>query len=301
MNQDITLSIVTPTYNRGELLRNCFLSLQKQTDPRFEWIIVDDGSTDNTEQIVSQFVTEAPDMQIVYVKKPNGGKHTALNASHEYIRRKYVMTLDSDDSLLPNAVETVLKYWDEYQKDTRIGMVIFLRGDPEGNPRAYAEKEGIPGDYRKLKRICVTSSDCCEVIRTDLFLQYPFPVFEQERFMSEGVLWRRVAMTHKCVYINQVIYICEYLDGGLTRSGRRMRIRNPRGGMMNSLIGMYKGNPLHIRTKSGLLYVCYGSFAGESVRAILRGAKPNRFLALLCLLPGRVLYTLWKNRYLNQS
>ena len=178
-------------------------------------------------------------------------------------------------------------------------MIVFLRGDSKGNPLAYAKKERTPGDYRKLKRICVTSSDCCEVIRSELFLQYPFPIFDQERFLSEGVLWHRVAMSHQCVYINQVIYICEYLNGGLTRSGRSMRIRNPRGGMLNSQINMDKDNPFLIRIKNGLLYVCYGFFAGESIGSILHSAEPHRFLVFLCLLPGRILYSLWKKQYLN--
>ena len=87
-----------------------------------------------------------------------------------------------------------------------------------------------PVDILRYKRRIVHSSDCCGVIRTELFLKIPFPVFPGERFMGEGVLWNRVAITHKCVYINDVIYICEYLEDGLTKSGRAMRIRNPRGG-----------------------------------------------------------------------
>ena len=100
-----TLSIVTPTYNRGELLKRCFVSLLKQSDQDFEWIIVDDGSTDNTEEVVNGFTADFP---VKYVKKENGGKHTALNKSHAYIQGKYVVILDSDDYLYPNTIELLV-------------------------------------------------------------------------------------------------------------------------------------------------------------------------------------------------
>ena len=79
------LSIVTPTFNRAKLLKNCFLSLQRQTNQDFEWIVVDDGSVDDTKAVVASFQEQAPEMRITYIYKENGGKHTALNASHPYL------------------------------------------------------------------------------------------------------------------------------------------------------------------------------------------------------------------------
>lgn len=286
-----TLSIVTPTYNRAELLKRCFASLEKQTDKDFEWIIVDDGSSDHTKEVASAFSAEFP---IAFVCKQNGGKHTALNTSHEYITGRYVLILDSDDVLTETAVAQVKEAWKRYEDNEEIGIVTLLKGSAVDKPSCKAADEHIPVDIMRYKRICFHSSDCCEVIRTELFKKYPFPVFPGEKFVSEGALWNRVSFTHKCVYVNQVVYLAEYLEGGLTKSGRAMRIRNPYGGMYTSNLNMNKKNYFSRRIKNGLLYTSYGFFAGLSVKQILTRDKQNRGIKLLCLLPGYILFRRWK-------
>ncbi len=291
------LTILTPTYNRGELLCKCYESLKQQTNKEFQWLIVDDGSSDNTKEIVEQFKKATPDMNIKYVWKQNGGKHTALNESHSYIEGEYVLILDSDDTLTPDAVDSVYSGWEKYESQDNIGIVIFLKGHSVTEPNAYAKDEHVAVDIMRYNRVCVRSRDCCEVIRTELFKRYPFPVFEGEKFVSEGALWNRVSFTHKCVYINKVIYLCEYLEDGLTKSGRSMRIRNPYGGMYTSNLRMHKKNFLKERVKSGLLYVCYGFFADLSAKKIIFGEKSNYLLKLICFLPGYAMYLKWKKNY----
>lgn len=286
-----TLSIVTPTYNRAELLKRCFASLENQTDKDFEWIVVDDGSSDHTKEVASLFSAEFP---VVYVQKQNGGKHTALNTSHEYVNGKYVLILDSDDVLTETAVAQVKEAWKRYEDNEEIGIVTLLKGSAVDKPSCKAADEYVPVDIMRYKRICFQSSDCCEVIRTELFKKYPFPVFPGEKFVSEGALWNRVSFTHKCVYVNQVVYLAEYLEGGLTKSGRAMRIRNPYGGMYTSNLNMNKKNYFSRRIKNGLLYTSYGFFAGLPVKQILTRDKQNRGVKLLCLLPGYILFQRWK-------
>ena len=288
------LSVITPTYNRGHLLQRCYNSLCAQTDLDFEWIIVDDGSTDNTEAIVRDF-SEMP-FHITYVKKENGGKHTALNTSHSHIHGDYVLILDSDDYLACNAIQLVRQTWTSYADRTDIGIVTFLKGACETEPNCTASTPNVPVDILRYKRTIIHSCDCCEVIRADLFRKYPFPVFQGERFIAECALWNRVALTHKCVYINKVIYICEYLEGGLTDSGRAMRIRNPRGGMFTSQLRMSPNNFFSQRIKYGLLYCCYGFFADKSFMQILKETK-YPFLVGCCLIPGFIMYKLWKKKY----
>lgn len=289
------LSIVTPTYNRAALLENCYASLLAQTDNDFEWIIVDDGSRDDTEAVVRSF--EQADFPVIYIKKENGGKHTALNASHPHIRGQYVLILDSDDTLIPTAVAQVRRGWEDWAGNGQIGLVTFLKGPAEDDPNCTGPDTGIPVDILTGRRNTIHSNDCCEVIRAELFLQYPFPVFPGERFLSECALWNRVARTHKCVYINNVIYLCEYLEGGLTKSGRSMRLRNPRGGMFTSDLRMGSNNFLSQRIKYGLLLTCYGFFAGLAPVQILKQTH-CKWLAGLCLLPGYALYRLWKQKYM---
>ena len=294
--QNVILSIVTPTYNRSNLLRRCFDSLLQQTDKRFEWIIVDDGSMDNTYTASKAFQTEATAMPIYYIRKDNGGKHTALNAAHPYLHGKYVLILDSDDILTPDAVEVVLSNWSKFDDNPEIGIVTLLKGKDQGHPNCYVEAEGIPVDIAEYPRICPVSNDACEVIRTDLFLRYPFPVFPGERFVSEGALWTRVSFTHKCVYINRVIYLCDYLEGGLTKAGRAMRIRNPRGGMYTANLNMLKNTNLKNRVKASLLYSCYGFFAGMNPKQMASECERKGFM-WLCLPFGWLLYLRWKKQY----
>ena len=289
------LSIITPAYNRANLLPACYASLCEQTDFDFEWIIIDDGSTDDTEMVVQSFRTDK--FPIIYRKKPNGGKHTALNAAHELIRGKYVLILDSDDTLTPDAVAEVKTEWRAWEQRKEVGMLVFLRGTCKDDPLCIARDWQTPVDIMRYRRICIHSNDCCEVIRTELFKKYPFPVFPGERFLAEGALWGRVSYDCKCVYIDRVVYICEYLEGGLTKSGRAMRIRNPLGGMFHANVYLAKKNFLKKRIKNGLLYTCYGFFAGKTPCEMANGCQ-SKFLMWLCLPFGWLLYRVWKRRYL---
>ncbi|HRM26316.1 MAG TPA: glycosyltransferase family A protein, partial [Clostridia bacterium] len=181
------LSIITPTYNRANLLSACYASLCQQTDLDFEWIVVDDGSTDDTEAVVRSFQTES--FPVFYRKKNNGGKHTALNAAHDLIHGKYVLLLDSDDTLTPDAVASIKMEWGKWENDEAVGIVTFLRGSTVNDPKCIVHDWGKPVDIMRYRRTCIHSNDCCEVIRTELFKKYPFPVFEDERFLAEGALW----------------------------------------------------------------------------------------------------------------
>lgn len=290
----VLLTILTPAYNRAELLPACFQSLCSQSSFDFEWLIVDDGSTDNTETVVAGFQTEQ--FPIQYIKKPNGGKHTALNAAHPYIRGRYVLILDSDDTLTTDAVAQAKAAWERWDSAPEVGIVTFLKGDSIEEPKCTVADWETPVDVMCYPRNCIHSNDCCEVIRTELFLKYPFPVFPGERFLAEGALWGRVSYDCKCVYVNRVIYICEYLDGGLTKAGRAMRIRNPQGGMYHANVYMAKKNSLKKRIKNGLLYTCYGFFAGKNLRKMSAECQAKA-LMWLCLPFGWLLYRVWKHQY----
>ena len=289
----MTLSIITPTYNRADYLPRCYNSLRCQTSFDFEWIIVDDGSTDNTESVVSAFSSEL--FPVVYVKKPNGGKHTALNASHPYIRGEYILILDSDDFLTDTAVQEVVDAWAQYAKDQSIGIVTFLKGTDKEHPVCAAVEYDVPAEILRYRRIRYMRTDCCEVIRTELFKQYPFPEFEGERFLSECALWDQVSFTHKCLYRNSVIYICEYLEGGLTKSGRALRLQNAHGGMFTSELRMDRSNFFKDRVKNALLYNCYADCLGVSFRNRIEKSRAP-VLTGICALVGRFLYWYWNSK-----
>ena len=286
-----TISIITPTYNRASYLGRCFSSLEKQTCSDFEWIVADDGSTDNTAEVIAAFHPES--FPIQYIQKANGGKHTALNAAHPFIHGKYVLILDSDDYLTESAVQEVLEAWKRFENDQKIGILTFLKGTDTEHPVCTVADYDIPVEIMRYHRIRHLRTDCCEVIRTELFKKYPFPEFEGERFLSESALWDQVSFTHKCVYEPSVIYICEYLEEGLTKSGRKLRLMNPRGGMYTSNLRMDRTNYLKDRVKNGLLYVCYGKAARITYKNMIKKCR-SPFLGVICVPFGYALFLHWK-------
>lgn len=289
------LTILTPVYNRGELVKRCFDSLVAQTDRDFQWIAVDDGSTDDTWQTLQTLKEQAP-FPVTILRRENGGKHRALNTAHPHIQGQYVLILDSDDTLTPEAVAAVRAAWQKYESLSQVGIVTFLKGRSPEQPDCYAKDQGVPVDIQRYRRTRVYSSDCCEVIRAELFLAHPFPGFPGENFLSEGALWNEVAKTHKCIYVNQVIYLCSYLEGGLTRSGKPLRLRNPLGGMHTANLNMSRRNYFSRRVKNGLLYTCYGCAAGLSLGQMLRRCDAPA-LALLCYPFGWLLWKRWRRKY----
>lgn len=293
------LSIITPTHNRAPLLKRCFASLLAQTSRQFEWIIVDDGSTDDTEAAAASFLLQAPEMRIHYLRKENGGKHTAMNAAHPLIHGDYVLILDDDDCLIPSAVEEILQAWARYDQP-RIGVVVFLEGYSETDPFAEGKREGVPFDMFHEHTITRHNRDCCDIYRTEAFLRFPYPVFAGETFLSESILWNKMAPEYQIVYVNKVIYLADYLEDGLTRSGRAMRIRMPRGGMYAANEFLDRRYPLKLRLKNALLYNCYGYFAGVPFREV-RDKALSPVTVVLTRPLGWLLYRHWKRQYGKQS
>lgn len=289
-----TLTILTPIYNRANLLPQVFACLQKQTDMDFEWIIIDDGSIDNSLQVAQSFQTDLFCIQVL--SKPNGGKHTALNFTHPYIHGKYVLILDSDDSLTENAVDTVKREWQKYQHNTKIGMLIFLRGNNKAIPFCTVSQYNRPVDFMTCKRTHILGRDCCEVIRTDLFKQFSFPEFPGEKFVSESALWNRISQDYQCVYINQIVYICAYLSDGLTQAGRALRIKNPKGGMYVANTELTPKNSLKKRLKYGMLYSCYGKFSGYTFKQLAKTCS-NKTIFYTTYLVGLILHGYWKQKW----
>lgn len=291
-----TLTIITPTYNRADCLAACWDSLKAQTCKDFQWLIVDDGSTDATPETVKRFLIEHEDMQVDYLQKENGGKHTALNAAHPLIQGKYVVILDSDDRLVPEAVSSILQAWERFEADTQVGRIIFLKGYTVDEPICYVKNENLPVDTLREPRIAVTGRDCCDTFRTELFRKYPFPVFPGERFIGEGAAFFGMELESKGVYINKVIYLCDYREDGLTKAGRKMRLQNPLGGMYNSRTYMHPKLPMKRRIEKGILYSCYAKFAKVPFPEALR-ENPYKALTLATHFPGVLLYHYWNRTF----
>ena len=215
---DILITVLTPTYNRGQLLVNAFNSLLRQTSHNFEWIVVDDGSIDNTCNIVNSFSTDL--FKIKYIKKENGGKHTAINYGVCFASGYLTLILDSDDFLSNDCIEFIEKHVDEIRHEDFAGL-SGLRGYANSNTpigmcggnKKYIDATNIQRRRKKLL------GDKAEAYKTDILKKFPFPVYDGEVFLSENAVWDQIALAgYKLRWFNKIIYYGEYLDGGLTKN-----------------------------------------------------------------------------------
>jgi len=301
MDYRYKLTILTPAYNRANCLPKLYHSLCQQTNKDFQWLVIDDGSTDNTSEVLEGF--SADGFAYEHYNKPNGGKHTALNYAHPHIKGEWTCIVDSDDWLIPSAVQDILNEVGAAVPLRNVKILTFLRGRGKASPlnADFPESPTVSNhiDFRINAR---RSGDCCEVIYTDVLKERPFPEYQGERFLGEGYLWNYTGFHYDTLYINKVIYICEYLDGGLTKSGRKMRIKCPLGGMENSNSFFEGGNGRKVKTKilhkEAILFVCYGKFANLEFLEIVKRCH-NKTFAIMDYLLGVALYYYWKNKYLK--
>lgn len=251
------VTILTPTYNRINTLENLYNSLLKQTSKNFEWLIVDDGSNDDTEKKVNEWYKQGK-IKINYIKKKNGGKHTAVNIGVKKSQGELIFIVDSDDIITPNAVELINSYDKKYKGDRKICGFSFLRGYSNGNinGKSYKQYE-FKSDYNKCRIKEKINGDKAEVYYKEILKQYPFPEFENEKFISEDVVWIKMAKDYKTIYINEIIYIGEYLEGGLTSSDKKVKFNSPIGSTLRGLIFLRSNIGLKYKLKGAIIYNCY--------------------------------------------
>ena len=226
------ITVITPTYNRGDMLERLYRSLLGQTAKDFCWLVVDDGSGDGTEALVKRW-SEENKIKICYQKQENGGKHRALNAGIRRIESPLTFIVDSDDYLPEDSIRIILEYHNKFAGTPGICGYSFLRfySNGEVNTAYFPINEEID-TYLKVRINGGIGGDKAEVFFTDVLKEYPFPEFRGEKFMPEDTVWMMMSEKYAMVHINECVYISDYLEGGLTRSGRRMKIYSPKGMML---------------------------------------------------------------------
>jgi len=221
------ISILTPVYNRSHLLEKLFQSLKSQTSHDFEWVIVDDGSTDDLNNKKNNFNTEL--FPVKYLYKNNGGKHTALNTGVDACNGKWVLIVDSDDLLTNDAIEQV-KINVESINELGDG-VIFLKASPD--LKVLGQPHKSPGVRMHANTLVAMKGDKAYLFKKSVFSEIKFPVHEDEKFVTESYLWNKIFDKGKsyAIGVNKVIYIAEYLPGGLTDNYLNLLKQNPKGTM----------------------------------------------------------------------
>lgn len=291
------LTVVTPTYNRATLLSRLYENLCEQTCKDFIWLVIDDGSTDNTKELVGSF--KADNFEIQYVQKENGGKHTALNVAFRIVKTELLFIVDSDDLLVSDAVETIKHDWTEAQTmktKRKLCGIGYLRGYGEGGyvGDAYSQDYFV-GDFIAERYNKGIDGDKAEVWVSECLGQFRFPEYKGEKFISESVAWIWLAERYDMLFVNKIIYITEYLQGGLSDNGRRLRFQCPHLMAYGSLVTMTNHFSLKIRVKETLLYIVYSLFGRFGWKCIF--SCRYKVLVALCALPGWLLYNVWKKKY----
>lgn len=289
------LTIVTPAYNRADKLPALYESLCQQTSDDFNWLVVDDGSQDGTKQVIEKMEQEGR-LLISYLYKPNGGKHTALNLAIKTVKTELFFIVDSDDVLTPDAVETILRDWDRVRDQDLCG-IGYLRG--YDSSKVIGDRytaDGLVDTFINERYNRGINGDKAEVWVTKCLQEAGgFPEYPGERFISESVLWIKMARKRKMLFRNKIIYITEYLAGGLSDSGRALRFRCPHLMAYGSLETMSKEFSWKIRLKETLLYIVYCKFGHWTLKRIWD--CPYKILVLVGYLPGLLLHHYWKKKY----
>ena len=287
------ITVLTPTFNRGGGLQSLWDSLQKQTVKDFEWLVVDDGSTDGTKNLITQ-LQEKSDFPIRYIYKNNGGKHTALNVGIQTICSELIFIVDSDDCVTDDAVESILKIHKKYRSQNNICGYAFLRAFPDGkiNGKKFDVDERI-GSYIDVRvNGDDTGADKAEVFKTHCLKEFPFPEYPNEKFLGEDLVWVRMARKYEMVHINKAIYVGNYLEDGLTNNRRKHNIASPIGCMHRAEEFMESDLKTRYRIKGGLQYIVYGRFAGVKVVDLIRKFR-HKVLATVCTPGGLFLHSRW--------
>lgn len=280
------ICIFTPTYNRAYTLSRLFESLKAQTDSRFYWLIVDDGSTDGTEQLVDSFLDSSP-FRIEYIKQPNAGKQIAHNTGVDNCKSELFFCVDSDDTIPPDCVESILTRWETCRNNSRLAGIIGLCGKDATTPLANEMPAGCASTtmwdlyYKQHHR-----GDTALIHRTDVLKQFPFWVAPGEKFIAETYVYHQIDQEYELAVLNKVLIIREYLEDGYTSNVRKITRDNPIGYM--TLKRMYIGysDTLYLKYCNSVLYLvgCILSNTKHGIRY-----APNPAIAALAYIPAKIL------------
>lgn len=223
------ITVFTPTYNRAYIIETLYRSLQRQTFTDFEWLVVDDGSSDNTEVLFQKWQAENNFFPIHYHKQPNGGKCRAINRGLDLAQGELFFTVDSDDYLTDNALEKIVNWEASLPKEGRYCGIAGNLGTAKGiTPNSLFDNSYFDGTA--LDRYQSVDGERAMVFYTDVHKKYKYPEFNGENFMTEAVAWNRMAHDgYKIRFFNEIIWIYEYKEDGLTKSGRSLFLNNPYG------------------------------------------------------------------------
>ncbi len=225
------ITVFTPTYNRAALLPRLYESLLTQTSTDFEWVVVDDGSSDHTATLIQGYMNDAR-LAIHYHKQENAGKHVAINTGVQLATRPYFFIVDSDDYLPATSIEKLQELITEAQDLPDCGGVSGTMLTPNLNSVGTDSFQPIYTNAIDIRYIHHIKGDLAEVFKTAVLKEFPFPQISGETFCPEIVVWHRIAKIYKLYYTDMPLYIRDYQKDGLTGNIVKIRMNSPKATMI---------------------------------------------------------------------
>lgn len=281
------ITIFTPAYNRADLLPRLYKSLKEQTVDVFEWVIVDDGSSDSTKQVVNGFIEEDV-FPINYIYQNNKGKHFAINRGVKEARGELFWIVDSDDYLPRNAIALVKVKYNSISDNSKIcgvaGRCVYKNGEIVGNEFA----EDIISTSIDIRYKQKVTGDLVEVFKTSVMKEYPFPEIKGEKFCPEALQWNRIAQVYQLLFFNTGIYIADYQVDGLTSTIVKIRMKSPVASMLTySELASYS-IPLREKVKANINFWRFSFNSNKSFEEKLK--MVSIFLSVIGYPLGYIMY-----------
>ncbi len=288
------ISILTPTYNRAYILKNLYNSLiiNSKTNNNFEWLIMDDGSTDNTESLINSWIDENK-IDIKYYKKENQGKMSALNDLLQYITGDIVLEVDSDDYITDNALEIIRKDYELLDKSKNVYGIIYPRkliGSSKKIPNEYKDKIYSLFDIHfKLD----LDFDMSITFYADIRKKYKHELENGEKFVTEARMYHKMDKNYSGLLIKtDEIIVCEYQNDGYTKNIVKTFINSPYGyySYFRELLS-FNMNGVILKKRLYILkhYILFSCLTNKSKKKCIEGAKGlNKLIVFLLVIPGYI-------------
>lgn len=291
-NYEYTFSVFTPTYNRRSLLPRVYESLKNQTFRDFEWIIVDDGSSDGTDKLVKKWINEEA-FPIRYMWQPNRGKHTAINLGVKEAKGYFFAILDSDDWYVPRALERFFYHWDSIPTTERYNFVgvAGLYAYPSGEVIGTGfPRDTVIADSVDIRVRYGAKGDHIGINRTEIMREFPFPE-DLGRFVTESLVWHRIAQRYKQLYVNEVLGYKDYQSDGLSARTITIRATSPSAARCyyKEFVSMGRRLPVTVLAKNYANYVRFSLHGGVSPKEQLADL-PSKLLWAITLPLGFALF-----------
>lgn len=282
----VLFTVFTPTYNRAHTLPRTYESLKNQDCFCFEWLIVDDGSSDGTDKLVASWLEEDNPFRIRYIYKKNGGMHTGYNTAYANISTELNVCIDSDDCLAPGAAGTIARTW-EKMRDKGYAGLMGLDSDLEGNIIGTPFPEGMEATTHSAYYATGGTGDKKLVLRTDVVNQYPpYPEFEGENYVGISCKFAMIDQDYKLGVINEVLCNVEYQADGSTNTMFRQYMKNPRGfAYFRKVMMTYP--PSGKRLVMDTIHYVSSSIISKNKRFLPE--SPRKLLTVLCIPAGCML------------